>query len=71
MGDDRLEEAGLDVPDLHLYRSAGHAEVPDDALVPEVPQDLYRAAGRHQVLEARVLGVVQVDELEPVEAEKP
>src|SRR4028119_2047449 len=53
-----------------VYRPPRDRKVLDDSLVFEVPQNLNRAARRHQALEALVLGVVQVDELEAVEAQE-
>jgi hypothetical protein len=70
VGDDGLEGAGLDVADQHVDRAARDAEVLDDALVAQVLQDLEGAAGGHDLLEGGVLGVVQVDDLQALQAEQ-
>ena len=64
-----VEGAGADVLPQQVDRPAGDAEVGDHALLLERLQGLERPVGRHALLEGDVLGVVEVDEPEPVEPE--
>jgi hypothetical protein len=68
VGDDGLEEVRLDEPDHEVYRAPRDSEVLDHSFFFEVSQDLDRAAMGHHVIEALVLRIVQVDQLEPVHA---
>ena len=61
------EGARADVAPQQVDRAARDAEVGDHALLLERLQGLQRPAGRDALLEGDVLGVVEVDEPEPVE----
>src|SRR4051794_38337597 len=65
----RVEEPGFDVLELHGYRSTRDAEVTDDTLVAELLEDIDRSAWGHGFLERRPLLVVEIDDLDAIEAE--
>src|SRR5215218_2285549 len=64
VGDDALEEVRLDEPDHEVYRPPRDSEVLYHSFFLQARQDLDGAAIGHHMLEALVLRVVQVDELE-------
>src|SRR4051794_34985697 len=65
-----IEESGLDVLELNGDRSTGDAEVADDALVAELLKDVDRSAWSHRGVECRPLLIVEIDDLDTIDAEQ-
>src|SRR5215204_3090198 len=68
--DHRVEEPGLDVLELHGDRSTRDAEVTDDALFAELLEDIDRSARSHCGFEGRPLLIVEIDDLDAIDAEQ-
>src|SRR3954453_23490529 len=68
--DHRIEDAGLYVLELHGDRSSGDAVVTDDALVAELLEDVDRSARSHRRFERRPLLIVEIDDLDAIDAEQ-
>src|SRR5207302_8521429 len=62
--------SGRSVASHQVERAAGDTQVPDHALALQLEQGLHRAARAGGGVERDALGVVEMHELEPVEAEK-
>ncbi|MCY1231925.1 hypothetical protein D9M72_443900 [compost metagenome] len=69
MTNDGVECVRGQVLQLQVDRAPGYAQVLDNTLVPEIDEGFQRSALGHPLLEGDLLGVVQVDELEFIEAE--
>ena len=72
MADDRVPHAGVDVAHEHVDRPAGDADRVDKPFLLEAHQDFGGTAGGVDVLKALrgVLRIVQVDDLQMVQAEQ-
>ena len=68
MRDHRLEQVCLHELDHQVDRPAGHTNVFDHALALEIQQHRDWATSRHRFFERRVLGIVQVDQLQSLDA---
>ena len=70
MGKQHLEHVQVEEAMHHLHITAGETEMADDAVIPQLDEAPRRAPpGRVESLVEGVLGVVQVDQREVVQAE--
>src|SRR5258708_12636932 len=70
MRNDRLKEAGLDKADHQLDRATGNTQVRDQALFFTTLQHLDGAAWLHRLFKGNMLRVVEIDELQLLQAQQ-
>ncbi len=69
MAQHHLELTGVEIALEESHRSAGHPEMGDEPPVAKIHQGLHRTAGSDPLLEGDPLGVVEVQQGDPVDAQ--